>query len=532
MKKLPLSRELLDYYRQRLEQTEAEKQEMIESLKMCDVKHSNMHQLQWVLSEREEEVLSLQRTTKDQELQIFEQQEQILELRTENHQLRVQEMEDRKRIQQLLSLTKPVTQEVTFMRDVRPTKLTAAMSGLHDDGGQSVEVVCPGSMGAARPPPPLSAARSPKQQQQQGGGGLPQPARAEGSPPVATRLLRTVYLPSEKTDSMLLTIDALRRELEEYKRVSDEKLAAVMEQREQAMSEGRVQSERLLSQSRELQERVATLSTLLRNNEKEYLLLRHNTSVHERLMKEDNEALKEQNEQLLQQFHSHREKAEADMQDHAEHLSRQTESYVKTFRAHAHDHMKEKDQLEQELLLEKKKYKKDKSKLEERVATMADKCKRLDKIRRLNEERVKWEAGQINPDGSQAGPGKGGTATRATLLYDRFGEGEAHAPHPPRRETGWGAGATTTPWPSCRRVACARAPKSPANCLLLRALCVGQASARSSRAPSRAVAARRISRCVVCCLPEPPRSARRNLGPLACCPRPSRHACHHTATTS
>ena len=34
------------------------------------------------------------------------------------------------------------------------------------------------------------------------------------------RVLRTVYLPSEKTDSMLLTIDALQRELDEYSLLS------------------------------------------------------------------------------------------------------------------------------------------------------------------------------------------------------------------------------------------------------------------------------------------------------------------------
>jgi coiled-coil domain-containing protein 77 len=264
MKKLPLSTELLEYYRNRLDAADREKQEMIESLKICDVKHSEMHQLQWMLGEREEEVLSLQRVAKEQELQIYSQQEQLLEMRTENHQLRVQEMEDRKRIQQLLSLTKPVTQEVTFMRDVRPSKLTASLSGMQGDGiDRSVEVVCPGSMGAPRHTPgrrPLNpgAATGPSPR------GV---AQQEAS--VATRMLRTVYLPSEKTDSMLLTIDALRRELEEYKRVGAEKLSTVMEQRDQALSESKVQTERLLASTRELQERSTTLSALLRNNEKE-----------------------------------------------------------------------------------------------------------------------------------------------------------------------------------------------------------------------------------------------------------------------
>ena len=77
--RLPLSEDLLQYYRDRLGETiangapeidgpsisradrslppiaetaEEERAHMIESLKICDVKHSDMHQLQWMLSER------------------------------------------------------------------------------------------------------------------------------------------------------------------------------------------------------------------------------------------------------------------------------------------------------------------------------------------------------------------------------------------------------------------------------------------------------------------------------------------------
>jgi hypothetical protein len=36
----------------RAEEGEKERASMIESLKVCDVKHADMHQLQWMLSER------------------------------------------------------------------------------------------------------------------------------------------------------------------------------------------------------------------------------------------------------------------------------------------------------------------------------------------------------------------------------------------------------------------------------------------------------------------------------------------------
>ena len=48
----------------------------------------------------------------------------VLKLKTEIEQLKIQELEDRRRIQHLLALTQPVTQEVTFFRDARPGKNT------------------------------------------------------------------------------------------------------------------------------------------------------------------------------------------------------------------------------------------------------------------------------------------------------------------------------------------------------------------------------------------------------------------------
>ncbi len=48
----------------------------------------------------------------------------VLKLSAENDELRIQELEDRKRIQHLLALTQPVSQEVTYFRDCRPGKIS------------------------------------------------------------------------------------------------------------------------------------------------------------------------------------------------------------------------------------------------------------------------------------------------------------------------------------------------------------------------------------------------------------------------
>ena len=79
---MPLSQELLDYYREKILTVEREKEAMISSLKVCDVKHSDMHKLQWRLGEREEEVFGLQQSVKNKDLHIFELSQELLQMRT------------------------------------------------------------------------------------------------------------------------------------------------------------------------------------------------------------------------------------------------------------------------------------------------------------------------------------------------------------------------------------------------------------------------------------------------------------------
>ena len=45
---------------------------------------------------------------------LFQEREQVLRLYAENDRLKIQELEDRKKIQHLLSLTRPTDAEITY----------------------------------------------------------------------------------------------------------------------------------------------------------------------------------------------------------------------------------------------------------------------------------------------------------------------------------------------------------------------------------------------------------------------------------
>ena len=115
-------------------------------------------------------------------------------------------------------------------------------------------------------------------------------------------------------------------------------------------------------------------------------------------------------------------------QQFAEELGRQTETYVHTFRSHATAREKERDEAHAQMVHHKTQHEEVKGALEQRIGQMADKISRLDKVRKLTSQQKKWEAAQSAKEMQRKRqvdlrPGKGGTASRATLLYDRYVEG-------------------------------------------------------------------------------------------------------------
>ena len=116
VQELPPSAELLSYYRKRIGEFETDRQDFLRKLSDVEVSHDELHRVQWDNRVRQEEISELQRALSDANILLFDEREQVLKLQAENDRLKVNEQEDRRRIQHLLSLTQPVTQEVTFFR--------------------------------------------------------------------------------------------------------------------------------------------------------------------------------------------------------------------------------------------------------------------------------------------------------------------------------------------------------------------------------------------------------------------------------
>ena len=74
------------------------------------------------MRQREEEIAELQKALSDMQVYLFQEREHVLRLYAENDRLKIHELEDRKKIQKLLSLSKTTTPEITYFQHQPPAK--------------------------------------------------------------------------------------------------------------------------------------------------------------------------------------------------------------------------------------------------------------------------------------------------------------------------------------------------------------------------------------------------------------------------
>ncbi|CAL1595553.1 unnamed protein product [Knipowitschia caucasica] len=117
------SRELLEFYRQKIAQFDSEHEELLQMLVKYKGITDDQHKLQWELRQREGEITQLQNALSDMQVYLFQEREQSLRLYAENDRLKIRELEDRKKIQHLLALVGPDAGEITYFHREPPHKV-------------------------------------------------------------------------------------------------------------------------------------------------------------------------------------------------------------------------------------------------------------------------------------------------------------------------------------------------------------------------------------------------------------------------
>ena len=263
---LPLSEGLLAHYRARLVASEGEIRSLEARVDACADSQADQYKSRWETLKRMDEITDLQKALSDSHVLLWEEREKCVRLNAENDELKVQEVEDRRKIQQLLSVVNPTVQDTMYVRNASPETVTLhpharsiTATAAHGSGaGDGASIAHSGSDSAS--------------------------ARTAGVNLKGTRVLRTVYLPNEQVNSLLLTIEALRTQLQQQELLSRERIAALLEDRRIRIAEERARRASESEHAKEAEVKLERTQKLLQQYAKDFLALKHASLVEQRTL--------------------------------------------------------------------------------------------------------------------------------------------------------------------------------------------------------------------------------------------------------
>ncbi|XP_013375670.1 PREDICTED: coiled-coil domain-containing protein 77 [Chinchilla lanigera] len=240
------SQELLEYYQKKMAECEAENEDLLKKLELYREACEVQHKLEWDLQQREEEIAELQKALSDMQVCLFQEREHVLRLYAENDRLRIRELEDKQKIQNLLALVGTDTREVTYFYKEPPSKVSVLQNTV-----QAVDVCEPNESSASKADPKVSKRR-------------PSIRRREDSSEHYQR----------DTHTLILQVEALQAQLEEQTRLSREQVEGLVEDRRVRIEEIQVQHQRNQDRVKELTKRLHHAQELLYESTKDFLQLK------------------------------------------------------------------------------------------------------------------------------------------------------------------------------------------------------------------------------------------------------------------
>ncbi|GMF26918.1 unnamed protein product [Phytophthora lilii] len=266
--------QLLAFYRQRCEQFHAEREQTL----------AHLAQIEWELKTKDEEIADLEGALKKANAALFQVKAEIIDLQAENKNLKLQEQDDRQKIQHLLALTQPITEQVTFFRDCRPGTRTT-----YPSGRTPTPTTYPYPSTIHIGSEDMQERRKKKQQQQSHfvvRGNAPSLSNMARTIP-ANKVLRTVYMPNEQTAALTKTIETLQKQLEEHQHLAETRIQALLDGFAQEKAKMLLHQQQVEEKSNQLEKEVEKTKRVLTQTTKDYLVLRHKSQETERLAHEE-----------------------------------------------------------------------------------------------------------------------------------------------------------------------------------------------------------------------------------------------------
>lgn len=244
------SRELLEYYRKKIAEYDEEHESLVSKLEEYRVTYEEQHKLQWELRQREEEIVELQKALSDMQIYLFQEREHVLRLYSENDRLKIRELEDKKKIQQLLALSGTPDSEITYFHKEPPAKAV-------------VEQKAPKRPQSAT----LQSKKDTKKQQ------------GRSQSPIAMS-------PEQKYEhdnqALSLQVESLQAQIQEQAKLAKEQVQALIEDRRVKEEEMETRRQRDEAKIHTLTEKLHKTQDLLYESTKDFLELRYQGRANER----------------------------------------------------------------------------------------------------------------------------------------------------------------------------------------------------------------------------------------------------------
>ncbi|KAF3689032.1 Coiled-coil domain-containing protein 77 [Channa argus] len=253
------SRELLEFYRQKIAQFDSEHEELLQMLEKHKGITEDQHKLQWEVRQREGEIAELQNALSDMQVYLYQEREQSLRLYAENDRLKIRELEDRKKIQHLLALVGPDTGEITYFHREPPHKVTITQRNPESTLEESLRLR----------PTKLKPTVIRKES-------IRRPKSVDG--------VNGETLEQYKNDNhtLLLQVEALQAQMEEQTRLAKEQIESLLEDRRIKTEEARAQRQTDQDRITALTDRLQQTQKLLYESTKDFLQLKFDTRTHEK----------------------------------------------------------------------------------------------------------------------------------------------------------------------------------------------------------------------------------------------------------
>jgi len=357
------SRTMLAFYRDRIKAFDREREEWLQKLEqLTAVKKETLYEAS-ELQRKREEVADLQRSISEAKISLHNEREQKLKLLRENDTLKIIELENRKKIYELMVLNDPREKENAFYRDLRPEVKSQMKNDL------SIQL----------------NKRSSNTKEEKAFAG------SQKNTKMTNDVLKTIYLPNEQINTIAIENENLKRRLREEEIAHAEQIDVLREELRIREEEHFNRQEADLDRIQELADKNKKLETYKGMIAKEYFSLRLQVNERKQQLQGENEILKINYDGLSQKVTNHERKVEVEYKIAAETLGKKSEEYTQKYQ----NTIRQKDEalimVKEQYAQVQKTYLNKLQTIEENLANLANKYSTLEKRRMIENEDFKAE---------------------------------------------------------------------------------------------------------------------------------------------